>query len=142
MTPAWRPTSAQGTGKSHQLAADVENVVMRANCPCSKSDSTQWCQEAATCTEVRPCEHGKTARANAEKADAARSCGVYRHRHVYNAHVRNVTGPPGVSHGSGSTNVFTDQYTRLASELVTKHDGGVWSSQSSGTRSARACIMK
>ena len=38
--------------------------------------------------------------------------------------------------------MFTDRYLGLASELVTKHDGGVWSSQSSGTRSARACITK
>ena len=34
--------------------------------------------------------------------------------------------------------MFTDQYPSLASRLVTKHDGGVWSSQSSGTRGARA----
>ena len=41
-----------------------------------------------------------------------------------NAHARNVTRPPCVSNGSGSTNVFTDRYPDLASELVTKHDGG------------------
>ena len=38
--------------------------------------------------------------------------------------------------------MFTDRYLGFASELVTKHDGGVWSSQSSGTRSARACIVE
>ena len=35
--------------------------------------------------------------------------------------------------------MLTDRYLGCASELVTEHDGGVWSSQSSGTRSARAC---
>ena len=39
-------------------------------------------KEAAVCTEVRPCEHGKTAKTNTENASAARSCGAYRHRHV------------------------------------------------------------
>ena len=58
--------------------------MLRANCPCSKSDSTQWCQVAAAHSAVFPSEHGKTARANTEKADAARSCGVYKHRHVNN----------------------------------------------------------
>ena len=72
VTLVWRPTSAQETGRPHQLVTVEENAVLRANCPCSESDSTQWCQEAAACTEVRPCEHGKTARANTEKADAAK----------------------------------------------------------------------
>ena len=69
---------------SHQLVTDEENAVLREDWPCCKSGSTQWCQEAAACTEVRPCEHGKTARANTEKADVARSCGVYKHRHANN----------------------------------------------------------
>ena len=75
VTPVW--ISAQAAGSSHQIVAAGDSVVRSANCPCTKSDSTQWCQEAAAYTEVRPCEHGKTARANTEKAD-----GVYRHRHV------------------------------------------------------------
>ena len=111
VTVVWRPTSAQGTGSSHQLVTVVENVVLRANWPCSKSDSTEWCQEAAACTEVRPCEHRRTARANTEKADAARSCGEYgpwcakSHdltKSWCNAHARNVTGLPSVSNGSGA----------------------------------------
>ena len=73
VTLVWRPTSALRAGSSHQLVTVEENVVLRANCPCSKSDSTQWCQEAAACTEVHPCEHEKTAKANTEKEESQRA---------------------------------------------------------------------
>ena len=45
--------------EADQLVTVEESVVLRANCPCSKSDSTQWC--------------------------AARSCGVCKHRHENNS---------------------------------------------------------
>ena len=47
VAPVWRPISAQETGSSYHLGTVGESVVLRANCPCSKSDSTLWCQEAA-----------------------------------------------------------------------------------------------
>ena len=73
VTLVWRPTPAKETGRSHQLVTVEESVALRANCPCSKSDSTQWCQEAAACTEVHPCEHEKTAKANTEKEEPQRA---------------------------------------------------------------------
>ena len=69
VTPMWRPTSAQETGSSHQLVTvrERESVVLRANCPCGKSDSTLWSQEGAACTEVRPYGHGETAKTDTEE---------------------------------------------------------------------------
>ena len=84
VTLVWRPTSAQETGSSHQLVAAGESVVRTAENPCSKSESTLWCHEAAASFDVHLCEHGKTTKANTEKGVAARNCGVYELRHVNN----------------------------------------------------------
>ena len=46
-----------GGGSSHQLVTVRENVVLRANCPCDKSDSTQLCQEEAAHSAVLPSEN-------------------------------------------------------------------------------------
>ena len=108
VTLVWRPASAQEREKSHKLVTVEEIVVLRANYQCTKSDSTQWCQEAAACPEVRPCEHRRTAKANNEKADAAGSCGGYRHGHENNmghgAPSRTTSQNAGVivSNGSGA----------------------------------------
>ena len=70
-----------------ELAPDEaagESVAWSAEYPCSKSDSSLWCHEAAACSDVHPCEHGKTTKANTEKRGAARSCGVHEPRHVNN----------------------------------------------------------
>ena len=63
----WRPISAQGTGSSHQLVTVGESVVRRAECPCSKSDSTLWCHEAAACSVVLPNGHGGTTKTDTEE---------------------------------------------------------------------------
>ena len=84
VAPVWRPISAQREVSSHQIAAAGESVVRSEEHPSSKSDSTLWCHKAAACSDVLPFGHGKTTKANTEKADAARSCGVNRHRHVNN----------------------------------------------------------
>ena len=60
-----------------ELAPDCscwrESVVRSAEYPCSKSGSTLWCHEAAACSEVHPCEHEKTAKANTEKEEPQRA---------------------------------------------------------------------
>ena len=73
VAPVWRPIPAQGTVSSHQLASVGESVVLSAEFPCSKSDSTLWCQETAENSEVHPYGHGGATKTNTG-ADAARSC--------------------------------------------------------------------
>ena len=54
--PVWRPVAAQ-TWSSYQLVTVGESVVLRVNYPCGKSDSSQWCQEAAAHSGVFPSEN-------------------------------------------------------------------------------------
>ena len=56
-TPVRRPMAAQGTRSSHLLVTVGDDVVLRAGHPCSESDSTMWCREAAALSAVLPSEN-------------------------------------------------------------------------------------
>ena len=62
----WRPISAQLAESSHQTVAAGESVVRSAECPCSKDDSTLWCNESAACSDVHPYGRGGTTKTNTE----------------------------------------------------------------------------
>ena len=131
--------------------------MLRAAYPCSKSDSTMWCREAAAHSAVLPFENRKVAKANTEREMLQRAlvcansemctvkivtCQVKRpDEELHNALAWYGTRPYCVGNGSASANVCFDRCLHFACDLASKNDDVMSLSRQPRTRSRSASVL-